>query len=191
MSSTPAHFRRGRGETIVEDAGRREPVLMICASRSGRSIRSTTCRRRWRGSAALGPTRSCLARWRAATRCRNCAGDARGRSGRGPAVPHVHPRIEAAALAPLLSAAGFTMPVVDVDRVQVSYDRLTDWSRSARNGRDQHPRGALAPAAGESRTNRGHSRLRAGQQSGRTIETFEILHFGAWTRPPVRGLSQR
>src|SRR6185437_476174 len=45
----------------------------------------------------------------------------------GAAAPHVHPRIEAAALAPLLDSAGFVDTVVDVDRLAVSYvslDRL-------------------------------------------------------------------
>ena len=105
---------------------------------------------------------------------------------RGPAVPHVHPRIEAAALAPLLSAAGFTMPVVDVDRVQVSYESLHAIDRrSARNGGDEHSFGPLAPPAGESRTKRRHSRLCVRPQNGRTTETFEILHFGAWTAPDM------
>ena len=44
----------------------------------------------------------------------------------GGSVPHVHPRIEAAALAGLLSAAGFVDPVVDVDRVAASYASLGD-----------------------------------------------------------------
>jgi hypothetical protein len=42
----------------------------------------------------------------------------------GEATAHVHPRIEAAALAPLLSAAGFAEPVVDIDRVRVAYASL-------------------------------------------------------------------
>jgi SAM-dependent methyltransferase len=49
------------------------------------------------------------------------AADAVGRA----AFAHVHPRIEPAALAPLLEQAGFVRPVVDVDRVQVSYPSLT------------------------------------------------------------------
>ena len=40
------------------------------------------------------------------------------------AAPHVHPRIEPSALASLLGAAGFVDPVVDLDRVHVSYDSL-------------------------------------------------------------------
>jgi len=43
----------------------------------------------------------------------------------GVASAHVHPRIEASAVAPLLSSAGLTMPVVDVDRIDVTYASLT------------------------------------------------------------------
>src|SRR5206468_11933025 len=42
----------------------------------------------------------------------------------GIAAPHVHPRIEASALAPLLDTAGFIDTVVDVDRACVSYPSL-------------------------------------------------------------------
>jgi hypothetical protein len=100
----------------------------------------------------------------------------------GIASPHVHPRIEAAALAPLLSHAGFVMPVVDVDRVQVSYsslDRLiTDLRRM----------GATNLLSARSRENLSKKALAAARQcfvetgdGNRTVETFEILHFAAWT----------
>ena len=66
----------------------------------------------------------------------------------GAATAHVHPRIEPAGLTSLLTSAGFSMPVVDVDRVQVTYKSL--WrprSRPARNGSDQPPFGPVpAPA---------------------------------------------
>ncbi|HEX5237535.1 MAG TPA: SAM-dependent methyltransferase, partial [Sphingomicrobium sp.] len=48
-------------------------------------------------------------------------------SSSGTASPHVHPRIEAAAVAPLLSSAGFANPVIDIDQIEVGYpsfDRL-------------------------------------------------------------------
>lgn len=100
----------------------------------------------------------------------------------GIAAPHVHPRIEAAALAPLLAEAGFSDPVIDVDRVPVSYASLSklveDLRRmGATNVLCSRPRfidrASLAAAA------------RAFQLSGvndRTIEIFEILHFAAWAR---------
>jgi hypothetical protein len=98
----------------------------------------------------------------------------------GAAAPHVHPRIEAAALAPLLSAAGFAMPVVDVDRVAVAYrgfDRLVADLRAmgATNLLRERPR-RLSRRAREAAA---RAFAEAGE-NGRTTETFEILHFAAW-----------
>jgi NADH dehydrogenase [ubiquinone] 1 alpha subcomplex assembly factor 5 len=98
------------------------------------------------------------------------------------ASPHVHPRIETSALAPLLSAAGFAMPVVDVDRVTVAYpnfDRLVEDLRgmAATNilsARSRRPLGRIAREAARTE----FARLGDG---GATRETFEILHFAAWT----------
>jgi hypothetical protein len=101
----------------------------------------------------------------------------------GAAAPHVHPRIDASALAPLLGDAGFHRQVIDVDRVPVSYpslDRLVADLRAmgATNALLNRPRliGRAARAAAS----------RAFAESGdgsRTVETFEILHFAAWTAP--------
>ena len=101
----------------------------------------------------------------------------------GAAAPHVHPRIEASALAPLLGAAGFVDPVVDVDRVSVSYpslDRLLSDFRAmgATNILLNGPR-FVGRAARD-------AAARAFAQAGdgeRTLETFEILHFAAHTPP--------
>jgi hypothetical protein len=101
---------------------------------------------------------------------------------RGEAVPHVHPRVEAAALAGLLSAAGLTMPVVDVDRVQVSYESLTRLIHDLRsmgstnllNGRSRRP---LSRAEWDAAA----TAFTSARQGDRTTETFEILHFAAWT----------
>lgn len=100
----------------------------------------------------------------------------------GASSPHVHPRIEAASLAPLLTACGFVMPVVDVDRVQVSYaslDKLiADLRRmgatSILNSRSRTPLLRQARAAAE-------VTFRSAGDGSRTVETFEILHFAAWT----------
>lgn len=100
----------------------------------------------------------------------------------GASSPHVHPRIEAASLAPLLTACGFVMPVVDVDRVQVTYaslDRLiADLRRTGAanilNSRSRTPLLREARAAAE-------AIFRAAGDGSRTVETFEILHFAAWT----------
>ena len=101
---------------------------------------------------------------------------------RDAAAPHVHPRIEAAALAPLLSAAGFVMPVVDVDRVRTSYRTLP-----ALVG-DLRAMGATNILAERSRTpidRKGYAAASAAFAAAgdglRTVETFEILHFAAWS----------
>jgi NADH dehydrogenase [ubiquinone] 1 alpha subcomplex assembly factor 5 len=100
----------------------------------------------------------------------------------GAAVPHVHPRIEAAALAPLLAEAGFVMPVVDVDRARVSYaslDRLVADVRAmgATNilsARSRRPLSKVAVFVAM-------ETFAAAGTGGRTEETFEMLHFAAWT----------
>lgn len=100
----------------------------------------------------------------------------------GVACPHVHPRIEAAALAPLLSQAGFARPVVDVDRVEVSYQSFE------RLVADLRAMGATNILAERSRRSLSKPSLTAAQMTfseagdgHKTIETFEILHFAAWT----------
>jgi NADH dehydrogenase [ubiquinone] 1 alpha subcomplex assembly factor 5 len=102
----------------------------------------------------------------------------------GEAVPHVHPRIEAAALAALLSAARLTAPVVDVDRVQVSYEALTRLigelrSMGSTNILNERSRQPLSKVEW-------HAAVRAftsARTGDRTTETFEILHFAAWVPP--------
>jgi SAM-dependent methyltransferase len=95
----------------------------------------------------------------------------------GAASPHVHPRIEASALAPLLDRCGFAEPVVDVDRVQVSYSSLirlvADLRAMAATNllieRSRQPLSKAAAAAAAAKFNRADGE--------RTIETFELLHF--------------
>jgi hypothetical protein len=99
----------------------------------------------------------------------------------GAASPHVHPRIEAAALAPLLSAAGFINAVVDVDRAQVSYPSLSrlvaDLRRmAATNILTARARTPLSRAAAAAAT----KSFADSSENGRTTETFEILHFACW-----------
>ena len=100
----------------------------------------------------------------------------------GGSSPHVHPRIEAALLSPLLSACGFIMPVVDVDRVQVSYEKLGNLVADLRRmgatslltQRSRKPLLRRASAAAE-------AAFRLAGDGSRTVETFEILHFAGWT----------
>jgi hypothetical protein len=106
------------------------------------------------------------------------------RAGGGGASPRVHPRVEASAVGGLLQEAGFNMPVVDIDRVRLSYRTLDDLVADLRgmgatnvlSGRSRTPllRAALAAARAE------FARLGEG---GRTAETVELIHFAAWTTP--------
>ncbi len=102
----------------------------------------------------------------------------------GVASPHVHPRIEASALAPLLARSGFLDAVVDVDRLQVSYpsfERLVADLRGmgTTNLLGQRSRQPLSRAASAAAS---ATFARAGDGE-RTTETFEILHFACWSPP--------
>jgi NADH dehydrogenase [ubiquinone] 1 alpha subcomplex assembly factor 5 len=104
----------------------------------------------------------------------------------GASSPHVHPRIEAAAVAPLLTASGFAMPVVDVDRVEVTYSSLEKLVSDLRvmaatNILKARSRRPLSRMAREAAT----AAFEDAGDGGRTTETFEIIHFAAWT-PPER-----
>ncbi|QNP43534.1 hypothetical protein H9L15_01780 [Sphingomonas daechungensis] len=79
------------------------------------------------------------------------------------------------------------MPVVDVDRVMVSYKSLADLVRDLRsmgatNVLKSRSRQPLSRAAAEAAA----AQFQSAAQGGRVKETFEILHFAAWT-PPAGG----
>ena len=104
----------------------------------------------------------------------------------GAASAHVHPRIEPAAFTNLLTSSGFSMPVVDVDRVAVRYDGLPDLLRDLRgmgatNVLKSRSHRALTKAAASAAARQ----FQLGAQDGRVTETFEILHFAAWTPSPA------
>ena len=97
----------------------------------------------------------------------------------GVATPHVHPRIEAASLASLLTGAGFVMPVVDVDRVELAYGSLDALVRDLRGmaatnvltDRSRQPLSSSALSSARSAFLNG---------TDRAVEQIEILHFAAW-----------
>lgn len=107
----------------------------------------------------------------------------------GTAAPHVHPRLDPGGLTMLLGQAGFSEPVVDVDRVEVRYgtfDRLVADLRAmaATNmlaGRSRKPlnRAARQAAVG--------SFAAAAAPDGKTSETIDILHFAGWQQPAHNG----
>lgn len=102
----------------------------------------------------------------------------------GTASPHVHPRIEAGALAPLIEKAGFANPVVDVDRITVNYSgfrklvedlrRMGATNILAERSRQPLSKAAFAAASDD---------FASSSQNGRIAEVFEILHFAGWARP--------
>lgn len=99
----------------------------------------------------------------------------------GVASPHVHPRLEPAALAGLLTAAGYVAPVVDIDRMSTSFPSLNSLVRDLRR------MGATNILTARSRRGLSRIALAAARRSfdlGGNIERFELLHFAAWT-PPV------
>lgn len=118
------------------------------------------------GAVAGGDT---LPRLRGAMRAADAAG--------GGAAPHVHPRIEAAALSPLLVDAGFMRPVVDIERVQVSYRSLGGLVADLRAmGATNVLRSKAAPLTRAQRD----AASKSFAEGGRTTETIELLHFAAW-----------
>lgn len=100
----------------------------------------------------------------------------------GRVVARTHPRIEAPTLAQLLSAAGFVMPVVDVDRLSLRYSSMTDLVRDLRR------MGATSALAERARPLSRRAALQAGVEferlgiDGRTEEQVEILHFLGWSK---------
>ena len=100
----------------------------------------------------------------------------------GSATPHVHPRIDGPSLCGLLTNAGFLSPVVDVDRVQAAYSSLESLiadlrSMAATNILTDRPRTPFKRSAAGAAS----ASFNAAGKQGRTVETFEILHFAGWT----------
>ena len=98
----------------------------------------------------------------------------------GQVVARAHPRIEPSSLAGLLTAAGFTMPVVDVDRIRLRYRHLDDLVR------DLRAMGATSTLAhrpspfGKAEAKRVREAFSIRQFEGRTEEIVEVLHFTGW-----------
>lgn len=100
-----------------------------------------------------------------------------------PAAAHVHPRIDAASFAGLLAGAGFTDPVVDVDRVQLRYPGF-DALVSDLRGMAVTNRLIARPRRPILRTGRAAARasFAAAAIDGRTTESIDTIHFAAWRR---------
>lgn len=107
----------------------------------------------------------------------------------GAAAAHVHPRIEASALPALLTDAGFIRPVVDVDRVPVSYPSLGRLIADLRSMGSTNILRSKAPSLDRAQLAAASRAFSKAGDGKRTTETFEILHFAAWT--PEKGLMPR
>lgn len=99
----------------------------------------------------------------------------------GTAAPHAHPRVEAAALGHLLGGAGLVMPVVDVDRVRVAYPSLGRLVADLRGMAATNVLCARPRRLGRAALAAAQAQFESAGTGGRTVETFEILHFAAWT----------
>jgi NADH dehydrogenase [ubiquinone] 1 alpha subcomplex assembly factor 5 len=104
----------------------------------------------------------------------------------GPAAARCHPRIAPATLAGLLSATGFVMPVVDVDRVSLTYPTLAALVRDLRAMGGSNMLADRALSRGREWAAHAAAVFAADAVEGRVTEQVELLHFLAWTpNPPV------
>lgn len=100
----------------------------------------------------------------------------------GRVVGRTHPRIEPATLAQLLNAAGFAMPVVDVDRIRLRYEDLDRLVRDLRSMAATNILAEQPPAMSKTEAMQVRMAFSALGHEGRTEEIVEILHFLAWTK---------
>lgn len=106
----------------------------------------------------------------------------------GGAAPRIHPQIDVRAAGDLLARAGFALPVVDCDRIEVRFSslgRLVD---------DLRGMGATNILASRARRAIGRLGLAAAiadfeaqaDAAGRTTERFEIVHLSGWAPSPTQ-----
>jgi SAM-dependent methyltransferase len=101
----------------------------------------------------------------------------------GGAAPRVHPQIDVRAAGDLLMRAGFALPVVDSQPVDVRFQSLMDLVR------DLRAMGATNVLAERSRRPLGRPALAAAvadfdSPGDKTAERFEILHLLGWSPSP-------
>jgi SAM-dependent methyltransferase len=101
----------------------------------------------------------------------------------GAAAARTHPRIEPSALAALLGAAGFVMPVVEVDRVALRYTGLAALVRDLRAMGASNMLTERAPPRGRLWAALAAAAFAAEAVDGRTAERIDLLHFIGWSPP--------
>jgi NADH dehydrogenase [ubiquinone] 1 alpha subcomplex assembly factor 5 len=100
----------------------------------------------------------------------------------GRVIARTHPRIDPATLAQLLTAADFSMPVVDVDRVRLRYAGLDALVRDLRCMGATSVLGHRPPPMAKVELQLARRAFAAQGTDGRTEEIVEILHFLAWKK---------
>lgn len=100
----------------------------------------------------------------------------------GRVVARTHPRIEPSSLAGLLTAAGFAMPVVDVDRVRLRYPDLTVLVNDLRSMGAAGLMSQRPPPMSKSSARLASEAFAQEGSDGRTEEILEILHFIGWSQ---------
>jgi len=101
------------------------------------------------------------------------------------AAPRIHPQIDVRAAGDLMLRAGFALPVVDRDVIEVRYPSLAGLIA------DLRATGATNQLAGQSAPPFGRAGLAAATAAfaaaadgdGRTAERFEIIHVSGWAGP--------
>jgi SAM-dependent methyltransferase len=99
----------------------------------------------------------------------------------GAAAARTHPRIEPSALGALLGAAGFVMPVVDVDRVMLRYESLAALVRDLRAMGASNMLAERAASRGRAWAAHAAAAFAAEAVDGRTAERIDLLHFLGWS----------
>ena len=97
-------------------------------------------------------------------------------------VAKTHPRIEAPTLAQLLAAAGYSMPVVDIDRVTLRYASLDKLVCDLRSMGATSVLAHRPPALTKKALTRARKAFVALASGEKTEEIVEILHFLAWNQ---------
>ena len=101
----------------------------------------------------------------------------------GPAAARTHPRIAPATLAGLLTAAGFVMPVVDVDRVVLRYANLAALIRDLRSMGASNMLAERAAPRGRHWADLAAAAFAAAAIDDRTEERIDLIHFLGWSAP--------
>ena len=104
----------------------------------------------------------------------------------GAAAPRIHPQIDVRAAGDLLQRAGFALPVVDSETIEVRFPDLRTLVADLRAmgatnllaGRSRKPLGRISYAAAIA------DFAAAAEADGKTRERFEILHLSGWAPSP-------